>query len=143
MKIIEADILTVQSGFILHQANCRGKHGAGLARALSSKWPDRFIVYRDFCKSFGERGAGCSILAGKDPSIVHVLGQVEIGKATDYSLVEKAISDFNRQRQYRFSHLPVAIPHLMGCGIGGGDWSIYSEILEFYLPDATVYRLTL
>lgn len=143
MKIVDGDILTVQSGFLLHQANCRGKHGAGLARSLSRKWPDRFIRYRDYCQSFGERGLGVSILCGRDPTIVHILGQVEIGAGTDYEAVEKALIDFNKQRQFRFMDWPVSVPYGMGCGIGGGDWSIYSQILQRHLPDATVYRLIL
>jgi hypothetical protein len=33
---------------------------------------------------------------------------------------------------------PLYVPDLMGCGLAGGDWSVYSSILEAFVPHATV-----
>lgn len=37
--------------------------------------------------------------------------------------------------------VPVYVPHLMGCDLAGGNWAVYSEIIEFFVPWATVVRL--
>jgi len=41
----------------------------------------------------------------------------------------------------KYSWEKVYVPYLMGCGLAGGDWGIYSEIIEFYIPDAIIVRL--
>ena len=38
------------------------------------------------------------------------------------------------------SGLPLYFPYKMGCGLGGGDWQIYSAIIECYFPNAIICR---
>jgi O-acetyl-ADP-ribose deacetylase (regulator of RNase III) len=49
MQIISADILSIDSGIITHQVNCRGVMGAGLAKALRKRYPAIFPEYRKLC----------------------------------------------------------------------------------------------
>jgi hypothetical protein len=51
---------------------------------------------------------------------------------------ERAIREFSERNLRKFQ---VAVPFGMGCGLGGGDWSIYSQIIERHLPDALIYKL--
>lgn len=36
------------------------------------------------------------------------------------------------------SKLPLYMPFKMGCGLGGGDWGVYSAIINRYFPDAII-----
>lgn len=146
MRILYESILGVTEGFILHQVNCRGKAGAGLALKLARQWPDRFVVYRDYCRSHGVNALGDCIVAGANPAIVHLFGQVDYGSGlqTDYKALEKAISQFVQRKElsFRMRDWPVAVPYGLGCGLAGGDWLTVEGILQAYLPDCTLYHFT-
>ena len=51
MNIIEMDILSVESGIILHHVNLHGSMGGGIAYAIANKWPHVNDLYKDFCKN--------------------------------------------------------------------------------------------
>jgi hypothetical protein len=139
MTIIRGNILDFNvNGYLLHQVNAEGKAGAGLALALRLKYPEAFYSYRDFCQSFREHSLGKYVMGGRNPRIVHIVGQLKPGPHTDYNAAEIAIEEFSRHNVRR---LPVAVPWKMGCGLGGGDWEVYQQILEQHLPNALIYRL--
>jgi len=46
MKIINRDLLTIESGIIAHQVNCQGKMGAGLALKIRKKYPQVYEYYK-------------------------------------------------------------------------------------------------
>ena len=55
--------------------------------------------------------------------------------ATDYEAVRKAFIELKEylvsSKIYRHdSQIPVGIPYKMGCGLGGGDWNTYREVLQ-------------
>ena len=37
MRIVDGDILDIEKGIIVHQVNCQGVMGAGLAKQIKSK----------------------------------------------------------------------------------------------------------
>ena len=137
MTIIHGDILDFTNGYLLHQVNAIGVAGKGLALALRLRYPEAFIPYVDFCRSFKEQSLGEYVMGGRQPRIVHIIGQPRPGPCTDYAAAERAMKEF-AERNLR--QIPVAVPFGMGCGLGGGDWAIYSQILERHLPKALVYK---
>ena len=145
MKIIEGDLLKIEHGYILHQVNCVGATG-GLAGALRRMWPAAFESYRNACIIYG--GYQQALLGSfrysweAEPKIVHIFGQVYPGPNTDYAAAEKAISGFANELTIMHSKSEVYVPYGMGCGLGGGDWSIYSKIIERHLPEAVIVRLS-
>lgn len=148
LKVIIGDILTPNTTeghgvIVCHQVNCKGVMGAGLARQIKERHPDVFSLYRDKCQQIaaGIGGLGdvqlCSVLADAGYMVANVFGQDGYGRDgryTDYVALRKAF-------QYIATGFPsytIRIPHLMGCGLGGGDWQVVSEIVEETLVSAGV-----
>lgn len=143
MKIIEGSVLDVKVGYILIQSSTTGRMTHGLPLEIKKRNREAAMQLLDYCCSFGNDALGeCLIYDRGMPRIVHLIGQINlnpVGIHTEYAAVERALRVFNEKRNRR---LPVAIPYGIGCGDnGGGDWKIYSEILERFLPEATVYRM--
>lgn len=148
MKTIEQDITTIEEGAIFHQVNCMGTWGAGLARQLRDKFPG---AHKDYCEFLREKkhpvlalGSILSYGIGTDLWIISVFGQYDYGfaptkKHTEYgSLIAafetfKFVSSINNGR-------PLYFPAGFGCGLGGGDWTIVSKIIEHYFPDAIICK---
>ena len=39
MKVIKGDLLKAKEDIIIHQVNCQGAYGAGLAKQIANKYP--------------------------------------------------------------------------------------------------------
>ena len=50
---IVGNILDAKADAILHQTNCKGVMGAGLALQIRNKYPDVYAKYRILCKEEG------------------------------------------------------------------------------------------
>lgn len=53
---------------------------------------------------------------------------------TDYDALRKCLETVNKQ----FAGKRVAMPYLMACHRGGGDWSVVSKMIEDTLTDCDV-----
>lgn len=147
MKMIDGDLLAVDRGFILHQVNCLGVMGAGLAKQIKLKFPSVFETYHAVCQQKDPASQLGSILvvpATKDLHVVNLFGQINYGtdrKQTDYEAVRKALYKFVEYKEvFDDNNWPVYVPMGMGCGLAGGDWDVVSSIVEHIIPDATVVR---
>ncbi len=145
MKIIEGDLLEVKDGIIAHQCNCRGAFGVGIALRIRRKWPTVFVEYQ---KAFRVKqlilGELNIVKVTGDLHVVNLLGQDRYGRGsrmTDYNAVAQAFGslhklsvDLNKQ---------VYIPYLMGCVNAGGNWEVYSKIVDTHCPNTIAVRLKL
>lgn len=164
IKIIEGDIFTCDADAILHQVNCQGVMGSGVAKQVREKFPTVFKHYKARCdedKKFKiQTGSTRSNLLGlaqicykedylagqvKDTQvIVNLFAQDNYGYDggcyTDYEALHSCLQTVNEQ----FSGKKVAIPYLMSCHRGGGDWALVSKIIEETLTncDVVFYRYT-
>jgi hypothetical protein len=139
---IEKSILDVTDGYILHQANARGVAGKGLALALRRKFPDAFIPYFDYCRSFPGK-TGVALITRGWPAVVHILGQDHPGPNTDLAAVDLALEDFaTKAKPERWRpNRPVYVPYRMGCGIGGANWNDYYGVIKKHIPQAVICKL--
>ena len=136
MKTIIGDLLSIESGTILHQVNCRGVVG-GLAGALHRKYPQAFESYFGHCGSHPSvitHGGYLVSRATDSLFICHIFGQIEPGQNTDIKAVGNAF------RASVIPQLSIYAPYKMGCGIGGGDWEKYSAIIERYYPECVIIQ---
>jgi hypothetical protein len=146
MKIQEGNILNNTNGIILHQVNCQGIMGGGLALQIKNKYPKVYEEYINFIDSFADPkkllGEAQMVFVDNGLYIGNIFSQFDIScieRQTDYNAVElgfKKVVKFNSN-----INLPIYIPYLYGCGLGGGDWSIVSDIIEKILPTATICKL--
>jgi len=142
MNIIFKDILTVDSGIIVHQVNTLGVMGAGLARDIRNKWP---VVYRVYLahKDISSLGKAQMIKIDKNLYVCNVFAQDRVGKGfnTRYWALERGFQHLMNYITQNNIKLTVYVPYKIGCGLGGGDWNIVSKIIDQQLPDAIVCKL--
>jgi O-acetyl-ADP-ribose deacetylase (regulator of RNase III) len=151
MKIIEGDITDATEGFIIHQVNCRDAMGSGVAKALFTKWPIVKEQYHIFNKRFVERnvldrllGLCSAIPVNTETCVINAYTQNYFGndgkQYTDYDAIRKVFGFINSNIDISDG---IAIPYMYGCGLGGGDWNIVSQIIEDIFGDkAVVYKLS-
>jgi O-acetyl-ADP-ribose deacetylase (regulator of RNase III) len=118
LKFTEADV-------IVHQVNCQGVMGAGIARQIRNQFPNTFFKYKELCSHF----TGCThLLLGtcqyvqeKDFIICNAFGQnfyYRNSVQTDYEKLEACFRDIAT----KYSGKHIALPWKIGCGLAGGDW---------------------
>lgn len=140
IKTIIGDILSPNTNeyklvVVCHQVNCKGVMGAGLAKQVKQKFPIVFQHYADKCRliEYGNGGLGdvqfCSVIAEEGYILANVFGQDGYGRGkcnTDYDALHKAFTTIAMS----FPNSTIRIPYLMGCGLGGGNWDIVTNIIE-------------
>ena len=143
IRYADGDVFDSDAYAILHQVNCMGVMGSGVAKQIRDKYPKVYLKYRDRCTMFKDDpscllGQIQSVKIDKNKYIVNVFGQLNYGrvkkKYTEYWALRRAFKHVN----LAFSGKSIAIPYLMGCGLGGGDWNIVSRIIEEELTDCDV-----
>lgn len=143
MKIVNGDILTPVKNpekemvVVCHQVNCKGVMGKGLARRIKNRFPGVFELYRERCDALGSKNLGtvqlCSCFLSSGYVIANIFGQDRYGKEkrfTDYNALKKAFSSMSHME-----NTVIRIPYKMGCGLGGGDWSIVKSLIRSELVD--------
>ena len=137
VEILEhSNLLDVKSGIICHQVNCIGAMGAGLALKIRNKWPIVFSQYKEDCKCFmthPDKMLGHVLDVSVEPSLVvaNCFGQVfpsSVGRQTDYAAWDTILAKLQDLGNY--FDLDIHFPHMIGCGLAGGDWNVMSEKIE-------------
>ncbi len=148
LQVITQNILTIQNGVICHQVNCHNRMGSGLALDIRNKWPVVYHKYNKICNSsfpltlLGE----CQLIRiyeGTNLWVANIFGQLNYGNLagmcyTSYEAVHKAFKKLSTDGEVTGQQ--IYVPFQMGCGLAGGNWDIYSEIIEKYIPKAIVCK---
>lgn len=148
MKLIQQDMLALKEGILFHQVNCEGVMGGGIAFALARKFPWLEKEYQQFCQE-NANGQPLSLLGklfvcrvGERLYVANVFGQSLTSRGdrqTNYEAVAKSFEQFPSERDRLIPvSWPYYFPYKMGCGLGGGEWSIYSAMIDHYFPCATI-----
>lgn len=148
---IKGDIFTSDANLILHQVNCQGVMGGGVALQVRQKYPEVYSAYKALCDQHSDDRSTllgdqlyCKI--NDSQRIVNLFAQENFGYDgqcyTDYDALRYALSKvgwFARRKNFS-----IAIPYLMGCHRGGGDWNIVYKMIEEELAgcDVTLYEYT-
>ena len=136
--IVEGDLLKSDCTMIMHQANCFGKMGAGIAKQIAKEYPSVYLADINYDIPVGSRdrlgrwsGAFVTSNYTNTPQlIVNLYGQYNYGRGlqTDYDALSWALATALVQTK---SHTgKVGVPYGMGCRLAGGDWRIVSNILD-------------
>ena len=143
MNIIDKDILTVDDGLIVHQVNMKGVMGSGLAKQIASKFPLVYGAYKEMLDKHPVQLGDIQIIPVTDTLfVINLFAQERYGNDgelyTDYNALRNAFSSI---KQYSDEEKKkVYIPYKIGCGLGGGDWDIVSNIIDEHLPDAIICK---
>ena len=138
------DILNASEEIIIHQVNCQGVMGGGLARQIAIKYPHTEQQYKKICE---EAKYNYRLLKGfmylsteEDHSICNIFCQ-RPNFDTDYQALEEGLKKI--KGYCKESKRTMAIPYKIGCGIANGEWNIVYKIIEEVFSDyeVTLYKL--
>lgn len=145
------DLFDAPVHIIAHQVNGRGVMGAGLATHIKQHFPHVFASYVRYCHGrppaslLGQNLIVCAngrpgaFYDGTGQLVANLFGQAMTSrteKMTDENAVRTALThlrDFAKAR-----NLSVALPHHMGCNLGGGDWRVIEAIIADVFADYPV-----
>lgn len=157
IQIIKGNIFDSDADAILHQVNCQGVMGSGIARQVKERYPFVYQTYKTVCDNAKKNG-GTKTLLGKvlacsktgsvtqniidNQFIINAFGQDRYGTDkcyTDYEALKKCLQQINDE----FEGLRIAIPYRMSCDRGGGDWNIVDRMIQDTLTKCkvTYYKL--
>lgn len=140
-----------------HQANCFNTMNSGVAKAIRTAFPDAYVADCETEKGdiskFGDSTVGMHTREdGETVLIYNLYGQYNYGYDakgyTNYVKLREALvsmrNDLRTAVDYGVHYNKVGFPKI-GAGLGGGDWSIISNIIEDVFGeefDVTIYTLT-
>ena len=146
IQYVTGNVLEAPQPIIVHQVNCQGVMGSGVAKAIRDKYPEVYMRYNDYVLDHldiedfhSSRLLGRTFLTqGKDGKIIaNVFGQdhfIPRGiRHTSYDALEKGLQQLKNDTDG-----DLAMPRI-GCGLGGGDWHIVSAIIESVFDDRNIY----
>lgn len=149
IKIVKGDLLNAREAAICHQVNCQNMMGAGIAKAIYTKWPEVKSEYHRFCD--GQRPQN---LLGKvqivelnefpagNKVVLNIFGQLNCGRdRICYTQYDALAAAFDMINNHVAAFKTVAFPYGFGCGLAGGDWQQVEKLMleHLYNVDVTVY----
>lgn len=148
VKYVNGDIFDTDCDIIVHQTNCQGVMGHGIALQVKERYPEVYIAYKQFCYRYindKENILGLVYYANThdNKKIANLFGQLNYGEGlqTNYGKLAKGLD--NVAEFAKRHNVSVAIPYKIGCGLAHGNWEIVKGLIEsiFADVDCTVYRL--
>lgn len=145
IKHIKCDIFESGADVILHQVNCQGVMGSGIAKQVREKFPNVYNQYKMMCKdAVGNHtlllGTAQCVAITDNKFIVNLFAQEDFGYDgrcyTDYNALKKCLRAVKRYPM--FYDKVIAIPYLMGCHRGGGDWDVVYKMIEDIFGNSNV-----
>lgn len=132
---------SIDKAVILHQVNCMGAMGHGVAGAIRKKWPIVFDEYKTFVEGFRDRqwkllGLSQGVTISPNLKVYNLFGQYDYGRdgirRTEYHAFENALTMFASDLQYNYDveGSAVLIPDLIGCGLAKGDRNVVMSIIK-------------
>lgn len=136
--MIQGNIFDCSQDIIVHQTNCQGVMGHGIALQVKQRYPEVFNAYYHYCKTNQPKDIlGTSLIceANNGKYIANLFGQLNYGEGlqTDYDRFRAALQevhDFAKEK-----NLSVALPYKIGCGLAGGDWGVILDIITQIFND--------
>lgn len=149
IKHIKGDIFQSGADIILHQVNCQGVMGSGVAKQVREKYPVVFKEYKRYCDIYSPKALlGTAQFVGTSEKhntpflgIFNLYAQENFGYDgkcyTDYTALYKCFENLKESipDNPKGEKYVVAIPYLMSCHRGGGDWNTVYNIIEETLGD--------
>lgn len=129
-KIISGNIFDLDSGHILHQVNCMGVMGAGIAGRIAKKHPVVKENYLNMCDRFSKQerlGKLQLVQVAPKLSFFNSFSQFAFGRDENEKYTEEDLLIGNIERAAsiaRQNNQPLYVPFNIGCGLGGGDWDL-------------------
>lgn len=127
--MVEGNLLESKTQFIAHQTNCKTRgNGMGLAKHIFEKYPDA-NTYKN--RKIPSRPGSIDVSG----NVINMNAQFNPGKAKNSKMRRKRIVWF-QQCLKKISEIEgiesIAFPFKIGCGLAGGDWKIYKNLIDYF-----------
>jgi len=127
----------VEEGAIIHGCNAQGVAGAGIALQIRNKYPDCFETYKNTLVTLKKNGIDpmghvIPYEASSKLIVLNAITQDGFGRADGkrYVSYDAVLQAFEHAASFaHLNKLHVHYPQI-GAGLGRGDWSIISDIIE-------------
>jgi O-acetyl-ADP-ribose deacetylase (regulator of RNase III) len=152
IKHIKCNIFESGADVICHQVNCQGVMGSGIAKQVREKYPKVYTEYKKWCDIYSPKALlGKTQFIGTSGEydtpfigIFNIFGQEKFGYDgkcyTDYTALyrcfEKVKESLDKATIEIKPNYTIAIPYLMACHRGGGDWNIVYKMIEEIFADS-------
>lgn len=146
-NVIHGDIFSSDADIIVHQVNCQGVMGSGVAKQVKDLFPRTFESYLESVHNeidskmlLGRVLMTRERLKGREIRIANLFAQNYFGygkRYTDYVALQMCLinmcdlidTDYNMSYDQKANRPRIAIPYMMSCDRGGGSWDVVSTII--------------
>jgi O-acetyl-ADP-ribose deacetylase (regulator of RNase III) len=134
------DTFTDGNIVLIHGCNCMHTMGGGLARVISSKYPQAYQADLKTVNGDPKKLGNISVARLNDAkTVINCYTQYNCGdgKLTRYTSYDAVDRSLQKVKKYCLENNinNVAVPAKIGCMLGGGCWKIIKAIIESNLDD--------
>ena len=162
-KELKGSIFDVGAQVIVHQVNCMGVMGSGVAKQVRDRFPSVFLAYNHAVKALDHNClGGCLVVESGKPGlrIGNLFGQYyyrgfkeddlylldehwkqpefdkQTGKAIRFTNYEAFWRGLIRlKEELRPEEIKIAFPYKIGSDRGGADWDVLREMIKSVFKD--------
>lgn len=141
--------------YAVHQVNCQGRMGSGIAKSIRAKYPVVYENYMTKVQAAKNEGLHTKLLGNiqicavyenyyetlQHPCVVNFFSQFNYGyDGCRYTSYDAFWECLNRLKNALQKDSRIGFPKNIGCGLGGANWNIIEKMIEEVLgKDFTVY----
>lgn len=161
IKIVDKNLFDSNANFLIHQTNCQGVMGSGVALQVANNFPHvehEYMKYLRYCKKNNINPLGTAQYVPVDTwamvmvntmtnndimaydsqyqYIVNLFGQDDFGmgkQQTNLKAMEKAFNDIYKKAKK--INATVAMPYKIGSYRGGADWNVVYSMIQRVFGD--------
>ena len=153
LEVHNGDLIQSNATVIVHQVNCMGAMGSGVAKGIREKWENVYYKYIEACKEAYPNtrsllGTICPVplrFGGNTKYVVNLFGQYEFGydgkRYTSYDAVYDGLISLKKFVLENFeneSTTTVAFPWKMSSVRGGAEWDIIDCMIRTVFDDTNI-----
>ena len=144
IKNFDGNILDSSAEVIMHQVNCQGVMGSGVAKAIKTKWPVVFDKYKECTKRAiitSLMGKVLPVKVEDNKTVLNLFGQENYGsdgrRYTSYDAIDTCLK---KTAKYCVENgiKTIALPYYMSCGRGGANWDIIMDMIKQHFSDIDI-----
>lgn len=140
IKVVYGDLMQATEDIIVHQVNCKGVMGSGVAKQIKANFPEVFNEYRGHAHSHDSDellGTAQFVFSpSKNKIIANVFGQDSFGASRRRTFESALIWGLIKVKEFaEDNNMSVAMPYNIGCALGGGDWDTVYEGVQAVFSD--------
>lgn len=151
---VKGDLLDSDCDYICHQVNCQGRMGSGIAKQIRDRFPEVYEKYMKRYEDTVRRGRGTEVMLGSidvvrlrasNKCVINMYSQADYGydrtRYTSYDAFATALQEIKLEVPAGYT---IGFPKNIGCGLGGGNWTIIYTLIEEILGseyDVYIYEL--